>query len=281
MNNSLVERLFAGRWIAGPSISDAIERSKIFNMRNIATILNYLGESYTERQKVSNAVAVYLKLIDAIKLGKVNASISLKPTQLGLSISYGLFESNYARILSKAASSGIFTWLDMEEHVYIDDTIKAYMRHISTSSGICIQANMKRSAEDVRNILERKGIIRLVKGAYTGSKEIQYQSKSEVDNNFIKLMKYIFLNSRTFMVATHDTRMIELGIKLNKKYKRNVTFAMLNGIRNRLALELAQKESVAMYVPFGKEWVAYSYRRLREAGHVKIILRSLLEKQGI
>ncbi|MGC8585973.1 MAG: proline dehydrogenase family protein [Candidatus Micrarchaeia archaeon] len=275
------EKLIARRWIAGPSISDAIERSKIFNLRNIATILNYLGESYTERQKVSNAVAVYLKLIDAIKLGKVNASISLKPTQLGLSISYGLFESNYARILSKAASSGIFTWLDMEEHVYIDDTIKAYMRHISPSSGICIQANMKRSAEDVRNILERKGIIRLVKGAYTGSEKIQYQSKSEVDNNFIKLMKYIFLNSRTFMVATHDTRMIELGIKLNKRYRRNVTFAMLNGIRNRLALELAQKESVAMYVPFGKEWVAYSYRRLREAGHVKIILRSLLEKQGI
>ncbi|MGC8647463.1 MAG: proline dehydrogenase family protein [Candidatus Micrarchaeia archaeon] len=275
------EKLIARRWIAGPSISDAIGRSKIFNMRNIATILNYLGESYTERQKVSNAVAVYLKLIDAIKLGKVNASISLKPTQLGLSISYGLFESNYARILSKAASSGIFTWLDMEEHVYIDDTIKAYMRHISPSSGICIQANMKRSAEDVRNILERKGIIRLVKGAYTGSEKIQYQSKSEVDNNFIKLMKYIFLNSRTFMVATHDTRMIELGIKLNKRYRRNVTFAMLNGIRNRLALELAQKESVAMYVPFGKEWVAYSYRRLREAGHVKIILRSLLEKQGI
>jgi len=282
----LAEKLFAGRWVAGPSINDAISRSKKFNARNIATIINYLGEELTDRMRISAAFDTYMKLLDEIKSSGINASISVKPSQLGLAVNYRLFESNYMRILRAAASLKIFVWLDMEGQNYISSTIKAYMNGIKNAgdeniSGICIQANMRRSFTDIKKILAQKGIIRLVKGAYSSGIRQQYQSRTQVDNNFINLMKYIYTHSGTFMIATHDIRIIELSMQLSVKYKRNVTYAMLNGIRNHLAVELARKEKVAVYVPFGPDWVAYSYRRLKEAGHLSIILKSLLENQGI
>ncbi|MEM0149331.1 MAG: proline dehydrogenase family protein [Candidatus Micrarchaeaceae archaeon] len=277
------EKALAGRWIAGPSIRDAMALSKKFNAKNISTILNYLGEELTDREKISKAVSTYAALLEEIKMNKISASISLKPTQLGLSLSYKLFEANYARILSMARSRHIFVWLDMEGPGYISSTIRAYIGNMrgAGDSGICIQANMKRSAADIKRIAGRNGVIRLVKGAYSGSAGQCYESKEEVDDNFIKLLKYIFMHSDMFMVATHDTSMIELSKRLNIKYKKNVTYAMLNGVRNKLAVSLTRTDKVSVYVPFGPEWVAYSIRRLKEAGHLGIILKSLLENQGI
>ncbi|MGC9190720.1 MAG: proline dehydrogenase family protein [Candidatus Micrarchaeia archaeon] len=277
------EKIIAGRWIAGPSINDAIERSRSFNKKDIGTILNYLGEELTDKGKIEDTIDTYRKLIKGIKAGKINSSISLKPTQLGLSLDYDLFKKNYTYILNQASGNGIFTWLDMEEREYIDDTIRAYINAIGKHkkmAGICIQANMKRSYADVKKIIANEGIIRLVKGAYS-SPGFQYEDKESIDNNFIKLMNYIFLHSEKFMIATHDVRMISTARELNIKYKRDVTYAMLNGIRNKLAVELAKTDKVAVYVPFGREWVAYSYRRLKEAGHLSLILKSLLENQGI
>ncbi|MCL4373560.1 MAG: proline dehydrogenase family protein [Candidatus Marsarchaeota archaeon] len=283
MTRGFAERLFAGRWIAGPDIGDAIERAKRFNIRNISAILNYLGEEYTNEKDVKNAVSTYTRLIKAIKESGVKASISVKPTELGLSISYNMFEHNYRLIVESAESSGIFVWMDMEEPEHIESAIKAYLKNLGARrrTGICLQANMKRSFSDMKAILRQGGTIRLVKGAYSSDESLSYKHKEQIDNNFIKLMRYMFLHARIFTIATHDTGLIELARRLNAKHERHVTYAMLNGIRNNLAIRLAQTERVSMYVPFGTEWVPYSYRRLKESGHAKIIFRSLFEKQGI
>ncbi|MGC8652245.1 MAG: proline dehydrogenase family protein [Candidatus Micrarchaeia archaeon] len=283
MMHGFAERLFAGRWIAGPDISDAIERAKRFNMRNISAILNYLGESLTDEESVESAVDMHFKLIDAVKRSRIDASISIKPTGLGLSIGYDVFESNYLRILERASRAGLFVWMDMEEPRFIGSEIKAYLGSIGSYKqiGICIQANMKRSLSDVKRIVARGGVIRLVKGAYSAPACASYASREQVDNNFIKLMRYMFMHAKEFTVATHDARLIELARRMNRKSEKEVTYAMLNGIRNELVVELAQTERVAVYVPFGTEWIPYSYRRLREAGHLSIILKSLMEKQGI
>ena len=93
-------------------------------------------------------------------------------------------------------------------------------------------------------------------------------------------MLYLFKNARAFTLATHDSNMIENGLRLNKKYKKEVTYAMLNGIRNDYAKSLAERgERIAIYIPFGPKWIDYAYRRMRERGHVSLIMRSLISNK--
>jgi proline dehydrogenase len=95
-------------------------------------------------------------------------------------------------------------------------------------------------------------------------------------------MKKLFVKSDNFMIATHDSRIIEDAIRINKRYSKHITYAMLNGIRNKYAVYLAKHhQKVAIYVPFGKDWINFAYRRLLEQKHITLIVRSLLEKQEI
>ena len=282
MGSSLIEKIIAGRWIAGGNIADAIRVSENFNKRRISTIINYLGEEFTSAKDVSETVDTYFALIDSIAKANVRAAISIKPTQLGLRISKTMASSNYAKILKYAESRKIFVWLDMETSKDVTFTIDTYMKMLRNgNSGICIQAYLKRSREDITKIAKAGGIVRLVKGAYSESEKIAYKRKEDIDKNYIALLHYLFRASHRFTVATHDLRMIEESLRLNRKYKRHVTYAMLNGIRNKKAVELARREDVAIYVPFGSRWVDYAYRRMREAGHMNIIIKSLLESQKI
>ena len=96
----------------------------------------------------------------------------------------------------------------------------------------------------------------------------------------MQIMRILFSKSKRFMIATHDSKIVEEAIRLNKKYKRDVTFAMLNGIRTKYALHLSKSgQKVAVYVPFGEEWFSYGLRRLTEQGHISLIIRSLFEEQ--
>ena len=282
MSGSILEKLVAGRWIAGESIEDAIVLSKKFRKKRISTILNYLGEEFKSRKDVDETVDKYLALIRSISKEGVPSAISLKPTKLGLLISTSLAESNYARILRSAYAKKIFVWLDMETSKDVDFTLRIYKKHFhSGNSGVCIQAYLKRSRNDVAKITNWGGVIRLVKGAYNEPQTVAYKKKAEIDSNYLLLLRYLFSNSRKFMVATHDIKMIDAALRLGRNYNGQVTYAMLNGIRNKLAVELAKRNNVAIYVPFGSRWVDYAYRRLREAGHLNIIVKSLLESQKL
>jgi proline dehydrogenase len=163
-----IEKLLAGRWIAGYYAQDAIERTRIFNSHGISTLINFLGEELFDPTKVEKTVSTYVNLIKAIKKNKLDASISLKPTQIGLNISYKLMLSNYLKIAKTAKQNGVFLWLDMEAQDKIDDTIKAYKNAIKyQNTGICIQSYLKRSEADIDDLMSQKAKIRLVKGAYT------------------------------------------------------------------------------------------------------------------
>lgn len=280
--NGIIERLIAGRWIAGETSSDALRVAMRFNLYKISVLINYLGEEISDPIEVDYVIAEYASLINSISKSKLNAEISIKPTQIGYSISKQLFFKNYSYILKLASKRKIFLWLDMENTDSINSTIYAYLNNFDgKNSGICIQAYLKRSAQDIKRIVKRGGIIRLVKGAYS-PKHGSYGSRELIDSNYKKLLNYLFLNSKEFMVATHDSREIEYAIKMNKKWKRNVTFGMLNGINNHYATRLANnKENVAIYVPYGPSWIDYSYRRLKEEGHAITIIKSLGRRQSI
>lgn len=278
-----IEKLLAGRWIAGAGIRDAISTTKRFNKERISASINYLGENFSDKAEVDRTVGVYAKLIEEIHGSNVDAAISVKPTQLGLLIGKGYAKRNYSRIVRLARKKGIFVWLDMEEHQYVDDTISLYRsQQRRRGTGICIQAYLRRSDDDVKRLVKAGAVIRLVKGAYKEGERIAYPTRKAVTANYLRLMSYLFRNSDEFMIATHDTDMIREALLLNRSYRRKVSYAMLNGIRNKYLVELAKMgNKTVVYIPFGERWFDYSVRRLREEGHLTLILRSLFQSQKL
>ena len=281
MLSSLLEKIIAGKWIAGPSINDALKIADHFNKLGMHAIINYLGEELTSEKDVDDAVEKYVSLIREIKNNGLDASISVKITQLGLRLGKELPYKNYNKLAESARKNKVFLWLDMEASDTVDETINAYKRQVDKGNvGIAIQAYLRRSANDIKELVKINGIVRLVKGAYSVKREIAFQRKEEINKNYERLMLYLFKNARAFTLATHDSNMIERGLELNKKYKKEVTYAMLNGIRNEYAKSLAERgERIAIYIPFGPKWVDYAYRRMRERGHVSLIMRSLISSK--
>jgi len=281
MWSEFLERAIASKWIAGPSINDALKRAEHFNKLGMHAIINYLGEELTSEKDVDDAVDKYISLIREIKNNGLDASISVKITQLGLRLTKELAYKNYNKLAEFARRNKVFLWLDMEASDTVDETINAYEKQVDKGNvGIAIQAYLRRSANDIKELVKINGIVRLVKGAYSEKREIAFQRKEEINKNYERLMLYLFKNARAFTLATHDSNMIEKGLELNKKYNKEVTYAMLNGIRNEYAKSLAERgERVAIYIPFGPKWIDYAYRRMRERGHVSLIMRSLISNK--
>ncbi len=270
------ERLFAGRWIAGPEVEDALREARRLNRLGIAAIINYLGEEYHRRNVVDDAVKTYIRLIREIGKRKLKADISTKITELGDLIDKGLAEENYSKIVDFASKNGVFVWLDMEEHRFVDDTFRLYVSKVKKgNTGICIQSYLRRSLGDIKR-LPGGATIRLVKGAYSEPGRIAFQTREKTTENYSVLMSYVFKHFDRFTIATHDTSLLQKAIEANKIRRKNVTFAMLKGVRSNYARKLAiDGMKVSVYVPFGKEWIPYSFRRLREAGNLKLIFRSV------
>ncbi len=270
--------VFAKRWIAGVRLEDAITRARELNKYGESVTINYLGEHVSDPRKVEKTVLVYEALLRRMHYEDIRGSISLKPTQLGLYISSSLFRRNYRRIASDAKRYGIFAWLDMEDGRYTDATIASYLKihREYSNSGIAIQANLRRSSKDAEMIAGRRGVVRLVKGAYKEDVSIAYGSRKEVDDAYIRIMRYLFMHSSGFTIATHDMAIIKIALALERKSDAEVSFSMLNGINNEYAKQLAKKSKVDVYVPFGEEWLPYAVRRLRSISNIKRVLSSLL-----
>ena len=176
MLSSLLEKMIAGKWIAGPSINDALKRAEHFNKLGMHAIINYLGEELTSEKDVDDAVEKYLSLINEIKSNGLNSSISVKITQLGLRIGKDLAYKNYDKLAGYARKNKVFLWLDMESSDTVDETIKAYEMQVDKGDvGIAIQAYLRRSANDIKELVKRNGVVRLVKGAYSEKREIAFQ----------------------------------------------------------------------------------------------------------
>lgn len=275
--NRFFEKEIAGRWLAGPEISDAVRESQKLNKKKITAIINYLGEEIQEEADVEKVVLTYIELIHIIKEKDLVADITIKPTQIGLALSKNMFKKNYARIVDFARKKKIFVWLDMEGPQFVDDTIDVYTDEVSKgNTGICIQAYLKRSYGDLERLARHNSVVRLVRGAHR-SADYPFYNQEETTNNYYRLMDYMFAHFDRFTIATHDSKIIEKSAALNLKHDREVTYAMLTGIRSIYAARLAKDGyNVSVYVTFGEKWVGYSFRRIKEVSSLKLIVRSML-----
>ena len=267
----------AKQWIAGDTIDDALKSSKLSYKNGRHAIVNKLGEYHKSKTQINKTVKEYQKIVSSFRKWKVRGAISIKPTQIGLSISKKECIRNFQILIKKAASSHIFLWIDMESSDHTDETIEIYYHLFARYErlGIAIQANLKRTKNDLIDLLEHGAKIRLVKGAYKENSRIAFQSKEKVDGNYASLMKILFKNGNEFGIATHDSKMIDLAISLSKKYKRKFEFQMLKGIRDELKPILIKKHFVVSdYIPYGTNWLQYSIRRIKERKRNILLLGS-------
>jgi len=278
----LTEKLLyrvAKRWIAGYTLEDAIKVAHDANNRKLRVILNRLGEHTPDERLIQGYTEEYLKLLDRIQEEKIDGTISVKPSQLGLAASPPLYNRNLLRIIERAETYGEFVWIDMENSPYTEATISTYKEILPSHRhlGVCLQANMKRTESDLKDLIPHGGIIRLVKGAYPESAELAYKKRSDVDANYVRLMTMLFEGGGQFAIGTHDGKLIDKARDLAKQEKRDFEFQLLKGIRDDIKPTLVKEGyRVGEYVPYGPEWYNYSKRRMRERKrNILLLLRSI------
>lgn len=277
--------LFARRYIAGTDRQDAIRAALALNKAGIGGIIDNLGENVKNAAEAKDSVKEYLGLLDDIKSSGADSTVSLKLTHLGLDLSKELARKNAETIIKKAAETGNSVRLDMEGSAYTQRTIDIFLelRHKNPNAGIAIQSSLLRSRKDASLIASRGGSIRLVKGAYKEPPDIAFQDKKEVDENYEAIMKELLWSGTRPAIATHDEKLINEAKRLafdKNLSKDSFDFEMLLGIKRKLQMELAAEGyKVRVYIPYGRNWLPYTIRRLRERKeNIWFVVKNIFER---
>jgi proline dehydrogenase len=285
---SSLGRRVSGRFVAGTEIADAVRATEAINRAGMSVSIDNLGENVTNPDEAKHSAQLYHQILDAIVANRLNANISLKLTHMGLDVDEKLARDIVSGLVAKAASMNPpgFVRVDMEGSPYTQRTLDFVhelhrMPGDANSVGTVIQAYLRRSESDIEKLLAEGIRIRLCKGAYKESADIAFAAKSEVDANYVKLMKILMKSGIYHGLATHDENIIKqaqafaAGENLSRD---SFEFQMLYGIRRDLQRRLVRDGwRVRIYIPFGTEWYPYFMRRLGERpANVLFIVRNLL-----
>jgi proline dehydrogenase len=281
-NNKLFGKL-VHRFIAGPELADALSAASDLNSRGIGGISDLLGEGVKDLAGAAEASQEYLSAIGAIAEKQIDATVSLKLSQLGLVLDPAACASNLAMILDRARDLGVGVEVDMEQSELVDASLKVFReaaeQHPETR--LAIQANLRRTPSDLDAMAALKPRIRLVKGAYAEPIDKALHSKKEVDAQFRHLTNWLFEHGSFPAFGTHDSDCIEYAEKAAVKAgvgQQDFEIQMLYGIRRDLQESLAQKGyRVRVYIPYGSSWYPYLMRRMAEKPtNLVFFLRSVL-----
>jgi len=285
---SAIGRRVSGRFVAGTEIADAVRVTQTVNRAGMSVSIDNLGENVTNPEEARHSADLYQQILGAIAGNQLNANISLKLTHMGLDVDEGLARELVGGLVAKAASMTPpgFVRVDMEGSPYTQRTLDFVhelhrMPGNGNSVGTVIQSYLKRSESDVEKLLAEGIRIRLCKGAYKEPPSIAFESKADVDANYVKLMKILMKSGVYHGMATHDQNIIReaQAFATEEKIERDsFEFQMLYGIRRDLQQSLVREGwRVRVYIPFGTEWYPYFMRRLGERpANVFFIARNLL-----
>ncbi len=276
---------FARAFVAGERVGDAVKAVRKLNQKGITATLDVLGENVKDAKMAENAVNSYIELLDVIAREGINSNVSLKLTQMGLDIDYKFCLENIRKIAKKALDTGNFVRIDMEGSFYTQKTLDLFKEVFKDfkNVGIVIQAYLKRSYEDVKELNELGAKIRLCKGAYKEPAEIAYKKMKEIRENYLKIAELLFQDGNYPAIATHDTYLINRIKEMAKEMKKrqeDFEFQMLFGIRTKTQERIVQEGyRMRVYVPFGTHWLPYFYRRLRERKeNVFFVVKNLFKR---
>ena len=261
---------FSKKYIAGESIDDAIRVTRELNRQGIFATIDVLGEAVKNREEAVDSKNKALEVLDTIVKFNLKANLSIKPTQMGLAIDEDFAYNQVRTLVQKAKEIGNFIRIDMEDSPYTDSTFRLYrkLKQDYDNLGVVVQAYMKRTYDDVV-VLDKLGTnYRLCKGIYIEPPAIADKDKQTIRKNYVKDLELMFKNGNYVGIATHDEYLINEAYRLIKElniHKDKFEFQMLLGVREDLRNKINNDGyKIRIYVPFGKDWYAYSTRRLKE-----------------
>ncbi|HEY8257786.1 MAG TPA: proline dehydrogenase family protein [Gemmatimonadales bacterium] len=269
--NGLARR-FASRFVAGETVETGVAAAKALSRRGITASLDLLGESVTAESEAAAARDLYLRMLERMAESGVEVNVSVKLTQMGLDIREDLCLANMTAILERAKAIGGFVRLDMEGSDYTQRTLDFFSRHLfppyGRHCGVVIQSMLRRSAQDIEDLIAMGARVRLCKGAYLEPADVAFPDKADVDANYVRLMERLLRAGNYPGLATHDQAMINRARELVKRegiVDERFEFQMLYGVRRDLQERLRQEgHRLRVYIPFGTQWYPYLMRRLAE-----------------
>ncbi len=285
---SAIGQRLSSRFVAGNQVEDAIRVAAELNRKGITVSVDNLGENVTNVEEARASAQLYHRLLDQMAANQLQANISLKLTHMGLDVDEQLARELVRGLVQKAAtmSPPNFVRVDMEGSPYTQrtlDFVHELHRQPGNSGhvGTVIQSYMLRAEADVEKLLAERIRIRLCKGAYKEPPEVAFQKKSDVDANYVKLMKVLLKSGVYHGLATHDENIINetKAFAIRENIPRDAfEFQMLHGIRRDLQQSLVRDGwRMRVYIPFGTEWYPYFMRRLAERpANVFFIAKNIL-----
>jgi proline dehydrogenase len=266
-----VVRQISNRYIAGETAADACRAVQELNAGGRMATIDVLGEEITSREQALEIVRAYHDVFEAIEREQLDSNVSVKLTGLGLKLGYELCKVNLETVVRHAAESGNFVRIDMEDSTCTSDTLRMYreLREEGLDNvGVVLQAYLRRTIRDIRELAPLRPNVRLCKGIYVEPSLIAYRDYEVVRKNFVFCLGELLRGGSYVGIATHDPWLISEGLRLVEELglsREEYEFQMLLGVRPWAGDRLVRDgHRLRVYVPFGKHWYAYSMRRLQE-----------------
>lgn len=282
METSPLAKKLTRRFVAGETIEEGIAVCRRLSGQKILATLDHLGENVSTAAEAAASRDAYLTALDALAAAGLDSTVSVKLTQFGMDLGYGLCRENVRAVVARASERGTRVEIDMESSDYTDRTL-AIVHAMHAEFGnvrAVIQAYLYRSEADIRALNAAGVPVRLCKGAYREPADQAITAKSAVDQNYVKLARLLLDEGVHPALATHDPAMIAATLAhVKDKGIENARFEfqMLYGVRRDLQAKLvAGGFRVRLYVPYGDAWYPYFMRRLAERpANVIFLLRNL------
>lgn len=281
-------RRMARRFIAGETLDEAITAVRALNARGITATLDHLGENVSSREDAQRAAREYQELLQRITTERVQATISVKLTHVGLDFGEDFCCDTMRAISRTAKSLGNIVEIDIEGSEYTQSTLNVFHCLLDEYQNLrlALQAYLFRTEKDLKDLIQRGSSVRLCKGAYEEPPTIAWKKKEEVDASFARLMDLMLSeqarqNGFYPALATHDHALIlraEREVARQNISRDKFEFQMLNGVRRDWQQRLAADGyRVRIYVPYGTQWYPYFMRRLAERpANVLLMMRAFL-----
>jgi proline dehydrogenase len=275
------------KFMPGEFADDALEAGATIAASGRGLIFTQLGEAITSSAAAVSVRDHYLWFFDQIRARGLPAQVSVKPTQLGLDLSFADCERHLLALAAKAEETGSALWLDMEDSKYVDRTLDLYvaLKKNYASSGVALQAYLHRTSQDLERLMPLEPVIRLVKGAYDEPKEVAFAKKSDTDSAYFTLASQMLDGAHTGVCSpnfgTHDlgliARIAERAAS-SRVRKDKYQIHMLYGIRDAAQRRLvAEGHVVKTLVSYGAAWYRWYMRRLAERpANVLFVLKSMI-----
>jgi proline dehydrogenase len=272
------------RFVAGGDLEAALGAVRELRDAGLKVTLDHLGEDTREPAQAVATKDAYLRMISSFEecglAGGADASVKL--SALGQALPGELALDHVRDICAAAGRVGMTVTLDMEDHTTVDSTLEILgkLRSDFPWAGVAVQAMLRRSEGDLRELVGEGSRVRLVKGAYAEPSSVAFQGRHEVDRAYVRGLRLLMEGDGYPMVGSHDPRIIEIALTLAaERSPSTYEFQMLYGIRAAEQRRLAEAHQMRVYVPYGADWYGYFMRRLAERpAHLVFFLRSFVSR---